>query len=339
MTTLPQFQPEMLTRRSTRKILCFALAGVHSIDVCGPLEVFATANLFLPQGMPAYELQLASLDGQAIQTQAGLRLGADHALYQVDEDFDSLLICGGGAEAMQALMQGEEFRLWLHRVLPRFQRIVSICSGAMLLAATGLLAHKRATTHWRLAQLMQALFPDVQVDADAIFVSQHPYYTSAGVSSGIDLALALVEQDCGAAVSQAVARELVLYLRRSGGQNQYSQGLQLQFAQQPQIQQLVSEIWENPERDYSVAKLAEKVCMSERNFSRWFKQQTRQTPAQLVGQARLERAKYLLCSSDYPLQRIAELSGFGSSDALQRRFQQQLGISAGQFRSHFQTAG
>lgn len=338
MTTLPQFQPESVQAGSTRKILCFALDGVQSIDICGPLEVFASANLFLPKTRPAYELHVASLDGAPLKTQAGLRIAADHALYQVPSGFDSLVICGGAADAMQALMQASEFHAWLGRAPLNFQRIVSICSGAMLLAASGLLDYKRATTHWRLTELMQNLFPKVEVDANAIFVSQHPLYTSAGVTSGIDLALALVEQDCGGAVSQAVARELVLYLRRSGGQNQYSQGLQLQFQHQPQIQQLISEIWEQPERDYSIAKLAEKLCMSERNFSRWFKQQTQQTPAQLVAQARLEKAKYLLCSSDYPLQRVAELSGFGSSDALQRRFQKQLGISAAQFRTHFQTS-
>ncbi len=336
MTTLPQNQPNSIAPVAARKILCFALNGVQSIDLSGPLEVFASVNLFLPAGMPAYTLQLASMDGQPITTQAGLRIAVDCALEQVSGNYDSLLICGGSAEAMQAVLQAGFWPKWLQQHQTGFERIISICSGAILLAASGLLDQKRATTHWRLAETLQTLFPQVEVDANAIYTAQHPYYTSAGVSSGIDLALAIVERDCGIAVAQEVARELVLYLRRSGGQNQYSQGLRLQFQQQPLLHHLISEIWQHPERQHSVAALAAKVCMSERNFSRWFKQHTLQTPARFVTQARLERAKYLLSSSKLQLDRVAELSGFGSSDSLQRCFQKELGLSASQFRLHFQ---
>lgn len=336
MTTLPQNQPTDLSSVTQRKMLCFALSGVQSIDLCGPLEVFSSANLFMPAGRPLYKLSLVSLDGEAITTQADLRIAADFALHQIEADYDSLLICGGSAEAMQAVIQAGTLRDWLHQHRHQFRRIISICSGALLLAASGLLDHKRATTHWRLAPLLQQLFPKVEVDANAIFIEQDPFYTSAGVTSGIDLALALVERDCGITVAQEVARELVLYLRRSGGQNQYSQGLQQQFEQQPLLQSLISEIWEHPERDHSVAQLAAKVCMSERNFSRWFKQVTQQTPARFVAHARLERAKYLLSGTSMQLARVAELSGFGSSDSLQRVFLKSLGMSPGQFRLHFQ---
>ncbi len=224
---------------------------------------------------------------------------------------------------------------WLQERSPRTRRIASVCTGAFILAAAGFLDGRRATTHWNTCDRFQNMFPRVRVEPDAIFIAEPPFYTSAGVSAGIDLCLALVEADLGAQAALAVARELVLFLRRPGGQSQFSVGLEVQLTAESRLHRLVTRILEDPSGDLSVPALAARAGMSERNFSRSFRREVGTAPAHFVEQARVYRAKAFLESSDWTADRVADSAGFGSTDALHRAFQKHLGVSPMDYRSRF----
>jgi transcriptional regulator GlxA family with amidase domain len=332
--------PQILPTTRPRMIGFFALDGVQTLDVTGPMEVFALANRFRPG---SYDLILASQTGAAIQTHAGLALGPAHALNSLPKGLDTLVVCGGSEVAMRAAWADETDLCWLRARAPELRRIVSICTGAFVLAAAGLLDGRRAATHWAACDSFRQLFPAVTLEPDAIFVSDPPYYTSAGVTAGIDLSLALVEADCGANTALAIARELVLFLRRPGGQSQFSAGANLQSQGQSRLKQLVASILDDPGGQISgqgrtVPDLARSAGMSERNFARVFRAETGLTPARFVEEARLTRAKGLLETSDDPLDRIAERLGYGATDGLFRAFQKGLNISPGAYRARFSTA-
>ncbi len=323
-----------------RSIAFFALDGVQTLDVTGPMEVFALANR-VRSG--SYELMLASQSGAFIQTNAGLAIGPARQLTLLPEGLDTLVVCGGSEAAMRAAWATGTELSWLRARAPYLRRIVSICTGAYVLAATGLLDGRRATTHWAACDAFRQLFPAVKLEPDAIFVSDPPYYTSAGVTAGIDLSLALVEADQGFETALAIARELVLFLRRPGGQSQFSAGANLQSRGQSRLQLLVAAILDDPGGQISgqgrtVPDLARAVGMSERNFTRVFRAEAGLTPARFVEEARLTRAKGLLETSNDPLDRIAERAGYGASDGLYRAFQKELNVSPGAYRTRFSTA-
>ncbi len=323
-----------------RSIAFFALDGVQTLDVTGPMEVFALANRVQPG---SYDLMLASQSGAPIHTHAGLDIGPARQLTQLPEGLDTLVICGGSEAAMRAAWATGAELSWLRSRAPELRRIVSICTGAYVLAATGLLDGRRATTHWAAYDAFRQQFPAVTLEPDAIFVSDPPYYTSAGVTAGIDLSLALVEADRGAETALAIARELVLFLRRPGGQSQFSAGAKLQSQGQSRLQRLVASILDDPGgqatgQGRSVPELARAAGMSERNFARVFRAATGLTPARFVEEARLTRAKALLETGDDPLDRIAERAGYGASDGLYRAFHKELNISPGAYRARFSTA-
>lgn len=316
----------------TRKVALIGFHGSQSLDLVGPMEVFAMANRF--SGRQAYEVTLASIDGGEIVTSSGLTLARATALRDLPDDLDTVLIGGGEAEGLRALAE-TGLPAWLAGRVDRTRRIGSVCSGAFALAAAGLLDGRRATTHWASCEAMRTFRPAVRLEPDAIYVADPPFYTSAGITAGIDLCLAFVEDDCGPEVALAVARHLVLFMRRPGGQTQFSAGLEVQASSTPKLKRLLAEIVADPTGDLSLPALAERAGMTERTFSRVFAKDTGHTPAAFVDLARVDRAKALLESSDWPLARVAERSGFGSLDSLHRAFQKRVGITPGDYRERF----
>lgn len=320
-----------------RKIALVGFDGVQSLDLAGPFEVFSMASNFARK--PIYQPILASPAGGEIVCNSGLRLAGSVALADLPDDLDTVLV-GGGHEAGLRIMGDNETTLaWLRDRARTTRRMGSVCSGALILAASGLLDGRRATTHWGVCEEMRALRPAVKLEPDAIFVADPPFYTSAGVTAGIDLCLALVEADHGPDLALAVARNLVLFMRRPGGQTQYSAGLNVQAAATPRLRQLIADVAADPAADLTLPILAEKAGMSERTFSRVFVRETGLTPAAFVEAARLDRAKALLETSDWPLARIAERAGFGSLDGLHRAFQKRLGATPGAYRQRFGRVG
>ncbi|AIO36381.1 helix-turn-helix domain protein [Burkholderia cenocepacia] len=321
--------------RSARDIVVVGFDGVQSLDITGPMEVFAVANRHLPEHAAPYRLTLASPHGDDIVTHAGLRLAGPTALAALSERIDTIVIAGGSEAALRQAASDDSVLPWLQARIADTRRIASICTGAFVLAAGGWLNGKRATTHWNQCSTLQALCPDAHIEPDAIYVSDPPFHTSAGVTAGIDLCIALVEADCGAPTALAVARELVLFVHRPGGQAQFSVGLDIHASATPRMRALLTGIADDPTGDLGIAALAARMHMTERTFARRFRDETGQSPAQFVLAARIERAKALLERADWPLERIAERSGFGSVDALQRAFAKRVGVSPRDYRARF----
>lgn len=317
---------------STREIAVIGFPGFQALDIVGPMEVFAVANLCSPPGRKPYRITLASSQAGELVSHAGLRLAGVVALRDLPDDMDTIVVAGGNEQALREAAADHDLLRWLAERAGSARRVASVCVGAFLLASAGLLDGRRATTHWNFSALLQSMFPSVKVEPDAIFIATPPIYTSAGVTAGIDLCLSLVEADCGADVALAVARHLVLFMRRPGGQSQLSAAMQIQRDATPRLRQLLAALIENPIGDLSGAALAERACMSERTFARTFFRETGYTPASFVELARVERARSLLEKSVWPLERVAERSGFSSKDSLQRAFHKRIGVSPESYR-------
>jgi transcriptional regulator GlxA family with amidase domain len=327
-----------------RTIVLVAFDGCQALDVTGPWEVFAQARDRVGQAddagqRPAYDLVLASPNGGTVATTSGLQLGCTVTLASLAERIDTVLVAGGGRESVDRLASDPGLLDWLRSCAGRARRVGGVCTGAFALAAAGLLDGRRATTHWESCMRLAATYPAISVEADALFVADPPFYTSAGVSAGIDLALALVEADLGRSIALAVARELVLFLRRPGGQSQFSAGLEAQMGASDRMRDLVAWMTGHPEADLDVRALAIRVSMSERNFARVFRGETGQTPARFAEAIRVERAKSHLEDADWPLARLAERCGFGSVDSLHRAFRRRLGITPRDYRMRFSPLG
>ena len=319
-------------RPSCRKVALIGYRGAQSLDLIGPWEVFAMANRF--SGEALYELHLAAPTAGPIICNSGLSLGEAVAVAALPAGLDTILVAGGDEAGLNAVSDSPVVN-WLRLRALDTRRVGSVCSGAFVLAAAGLLDGRRATTHWEVCGDLQADHPLVQVEPDSIFVADPPIYTSAGVTAGIDLCLSFVENDCGPELALAVARNLVLFMRRPGGQTQFSAGLNVQSAATPRLRTLISEIMAQPVGDLSLAALAARVGMTERTFSRVFQREMNATPAAFVEAARVDRAKALLETSDWPLARVAERAGFGSLDALHRAFIKRVRATPGEYRQRF----
>lgn len=329
--------PASSPRVRDRHVVLVAFDGLQSLDLIGPLEVFAKANLYSPSSGHApfrYVPVIASPSGGEIRTSSGLCIGRTAALHELPRDIDTILISGGTTQAIRAAATSPGLRHWLHEHSTA-RRLGSICTGAFVLANAGLLDGRRATTHWQSCDLLKQSYPAIDVEADALFVRDGNIYTSAGVTSGIDLSLAMVEQDLGAKAALSVARDLVLYLRRPGGQSQFSAGLAAQARTGGRFDDLLIWIADNPDADLSLPSLAERAAMSERNFGRVFARDTGMTPACYVECVRLDRAKLYLESTNWPLARIAERSGLGSVATLIRAFGRRVGITPDAYRQRF----
>lgn len=307
--------------------------AVQMLDVAGPLQVFATANDIVAQSnrTPPYALRVVAKGGGSVTASAGLGLAVE-ALSPVETALDTLVIAGGqGVEAAAADATLVE---WIRARATVARRIASVCTGAFLLAASGVLDHRRAATHWSVSADLARRFPAVQVEPDPIFVHDGPVWTSAGVTAGIDLALALVEEDLGRDVALAVARYLVVFLKRPGGQAQFSVALSLQAAED---RFGALHVWINAHlaHDLSLPNLAARAGMSDRSFSRHYRKATGLTPARAVERLRVEGARHLLSESRLPVKRIVQQCGFGSEETMRRSFLRLLATTPQDYRARF----
>ena len=316
---------------SGRRVVVLAVPPVDEFDLVCPIQVFGTANRLA--GKPVYNIQVVTNGKDAqVQGEGGvLSFVAETSYKALDENFDSLLlVCGLGTRNArdQALFA------WLRRVARKVRRVGSVCVGSFLLAEAGLLNERRATSHWRFSKELARRYPSVKVESELVWVKDENIYTSAGISAGIDLALAWVEEDCGAAIAQEVARELVLFLRRSGGQKQLSVSLSAQASEMKAIQELQLWITDNLRKRLSVQVLADRVAMSARNFERVFTREVGRTPSQYVLQARVEAVRRQLERTDRGLKQIAAACGFGSTDVMRRSFARLVGVTPNQYRQN-----
>lgn len=321
---------------ASHRVIIAVFPDVDLLDVTGPAEVFAVANREM-SGQSPYEVLLAGRDGGQVRTSAGVRLATDLTFDEVGERVDTLVVPGAvdrdGAPVIDpALVE------WIGTTARHARRVASVCVGAHLLAAAGLLSGRTATTHWATADRLATDHPDVTVDPDPIYVRSGKVWTGAGISACMDLALALVAEDHGERPALAVARQLVMYLKRQGGQSQFSVPLWQAPAERRDIDELRAWITANLTADLSAAALAERMRLSERHFSRVFRKETGSTVAAYVEAARVEAARRLLESGDEPLERVATASGLGSVETLHRAFRRRLGTTPAAYRRRFRTA-
>lgn len=317
-----------------RRIFVLAFPQAKLLDATGPCEVFADANRAL--GRSAYSVELVSTAAGSVETSSGVQLVARRGYAEVRDPIDTLLISGGPGVTQAA---GDRSLLrWLRRSAPRVRRLGSVCTGAFLLAAAGLLDGRRATTHWAFCDQLAREHARITVDPDPIFVCDGNVYTSAGVTAGMDLALALVESDLGRDVALSVARNLVMFVRRPGGQSQFSAPLELQAAERAPLRDLQAWVVEHLAADLSVEALARQVHMSVRNFSRAFRREMGCTPARFVERLRVEGVRRRLEESDAGLEQIARDCGFASSDAMRRSFVRLVRVAPSDYRTRFHGA-
>jgi transcriptional regulator GlxA family with amidase domain len=315
-----------------RRIEILAFPGVQLLDVSGPLQVFATANdIAIKQGGDRPYLPVVVSTQTRVATSSGLDIGTDRLATR--GAVDTLVIAGGPGSDVAA--SDEKVRSWLIRRARRARRIASVCTGAFILAEAGLLKGLRATTHWAYCDELSRRFPSIRVERDPIFVREGRVWTSAGVTSGIDLALALVEQDLGRKIALAVAQYLVVFLKRPGGQAQFSAALTLQEADDDAFGRLHGWMLANLSGDLSLGALASRCGMSERSFSRHYAAATGMTPAKGVEALRVDAARRLLVDTRLSVKRIARKCGFRSEETMRRSFQRIAGAPPSQVRARF----
>ena len=300
--------------------------GVQSLDVTGPLEVFAHAG--------GYEITTASPGGRSVRTSSGLRLAPDASLHEVASPPDLLIVPGGRA----ACRRDPELGAWLRRHAREAGRLVSVCTGVFLLAEAGLLTGRRVTTHWAHCGELADQYPDISVDPEPVFIKDGNLATSAGITAGIDLALAMVEDDLGRDAALAVARELVVFLRRPGSQAQFSAQLSAQVAERAPLREVQQWIAEHPAADLSVEALAGRASLSLRHFARAFAAETGVSPGQYVGRVRIEAARRRLEDTAEGIEETARACGYGTPEAMRRAFVRTLGVSPAEYRRRFRPA-
>ena len=323
-----------------RRVVFVGFPNVQVLDVTGPLEVFGrTSRWLIEQGHrvdPAYDVERVAAKAGAVATSSALGLVANRAFRHVHTGVDTLLVAGGpGADAAAT---DTALLAWLRRMAHRVRRIGSVCTGKFVLAAAGLLDGRRASTRWASCVKLARLYPKIAVEADPIFVKDGNVYTSAGVTAGMDLALALVEEDYGRDVALQVARRLVLFLHRPGGQSQFSAQLSVQVADREPLRDLQGWIADHVCADLTVQALAERVAMSPRNFARLFTCETGMTPARFVEAIRVEAARRRLEESAQAVEGVAEVSGFGSAETMRRAFLRVVRVAPSAYRSRFRSA-
>ncbi len=314
-----------------KTVVLVAFEGVQMLDVVGPSDVFGKVEQ-LRSG--SYQLVVASPIGGEVRSNSGLVLSRTISLAELSGSIDTVLIAGSDEAGLRSVINDTGLVDWIKRAKASGAcRVGSVCTGAFVLAAAGLLEGKRATTHWSSCAELARLCPSTLIEAASIYTVDPPIYTSAGVTAGIDLALAMVEEDFGRAIAAEVARELVLFLRRPSRQPQLSAGLVAQTSTSNRLQDLITWIVDNPAADLSVNTLADRAGMSERNLARVFRHQTGATLSRFVEQTRLEHSRDLLENSDWSLDRIAERAGFGSIDAFRSAFRRRYQSTPGEYRN------
>jgi transcriptional regulator GlxA family with amidase domain len=307
---------------------------MQALDLVGPMDAFAAVTLADGKGRrrPGYELLTIGFDPTPVQAECGLLLTPQFTTATAPK-LDTLMIPGGCA--MREAKTAGKASAWISSQLRQTRRVAAVCTGVYALAATGLLNERRVTTHWRYAQDLAQRYPAIVVDAGAIFLKDGPFYTSAGITAGIDLTLALIEEDYGLSVALTIARELVVYLKRSGGQEQYSEPLQFQTQSTDRVANIVGWIVANLRQDLSVECLAAKANLGPRHFSRRFQRAFGTTPAAFVETLRMEEARRRLGGEHDTIERVAISVGFHSDDVFRRTFERHFGISPSAYRSRF----
>lgn len=313
-----------------RKVVIVGFPGVQALDVVGPHDVFSTASLLTDGG---YDVVVASAGGQPVGTATGLSFQAA-ALPDPDDPLDTVVLPGGGG--VDDARTDSELVTWIKAVAGTARRVVTVCTGAFLAAEAGLLDGCRVTTHWAFAGRLAREFPAVDVDPDPIFVrSSDTVWTAAGVTAGIDLALSLVEDDHGTELAQTVARYLVLYLRRPGGQTQFAAPVWMPRAKRPSIREVQEAIESEPGGSHSIGELARRATMSPRHFTRVFTDEVGEAPGHYVERIRTEAARRQLEETDDTVVAIASRCGFGTAETMRRNFIRRVGVSPDQYRKAF----
>jgi len=319
-----------------RPVRIVTYPGVEIIDLTGPMEVFAFANNALQQSgvcsKLAYPMEVLAAKPGPLKSSCGLQIIAEKAYIEVNEDIDTLLIAG--SPDVNCLLCDSALQSWIRNITPKVRRLASICTGAFLLAETGLLDGRRATSHWDYCDRLARDYPAVNVEPNRIFVRDGCISTSGGITSGIDLALSMVEEDWGSELALLVARYLVVFLKRPGGQSQFSAYL-TSDASRPEIKDLQTWIMLNLTQDLRVEALAERMRMSTRNFARFFSTETGLTPAKFVEMARIDAARHYLGSTQLSVETVAAKSGFGDAERMRRAFIRQLSINPQSYRERF----
>ena len=333
MTETPQNTPKRNRDEGPKSIEFVIYEDSNVLDIAGPLQVLTSCNeLLARRGQhPAYKPDVVAATPGLIQTSSGLGVAASK-LPDILAPLDTLVVCGG--YGVRRAVENAELLDWLIARTSKARRVASVCTGAFLLAAAGLLTGRRAVTHWAHCDELADAYPDIHVEAEPIFVEDGNVWTSAGVTSGIDLMLALVERDLGRDIALAVARQIVVYLKRPGGQAQFSAELELQD-RSDRFEGLHTWLKDNLDGDLSVANLASSAGMSERSFNRRYKEATGVTPARAVERIRVETAQRYLCGSDFLVKEIAQRCGFGTEETMRRSFIRQLGTAPSEFRKRF----
>jgi transcriptional regulator GlxA family with amidase domain len=306
--------------------------NAQSLDICGPLDAFLEANRQAPTKCN-YEVRLLSAGKERTVKAGAMSLTADNSILEDTASIDTLLVAG--TPDYGKAYGATELHAWLRRQAPRCRRHGSVCTGAFFLGAAGLLDGSNVTTHWQHATELAERFPAAKIVPDQIFVQDGALWTSAGVTAGIDLALKLIEDDHGRDVALSVARRLVVFLKRPGGQSQFSAHLAAQLAAEGRIQSVQHWILDHLSLDLTVKTLALRAAMSVRNFTRVFQEEAGITPADFVEMARVDSARRLLEDTDKPLQRVASSSGFANPDTMRRAFLRRIGTGPSEYRERF----
>jgi transcriptional regulator GlxA family with amidase domain len=321
MTSAPSLQ--------TLTIVLLGYDGVQTLDLAGPLDAFNAATSAQPL---AYRTLTVSLTGEAFVSEGGLRITPDCAIDAAGH-IDTLIVPGGSGLRREGVAAAVSAALV--RQAATCRRIVSVCTGIYGVAASGLLDGRRVTTHWRFADDVAQRFPAVRVDCNSIFIKDGCFYTSAGITAAIDLSLALIEEDYGPKLALGVARDLVVYVKRAGGQRQFSEPLQFQARAGDRFADLAAWIVAHLDQDLSVERLAARMSLSPRQFSRRFAEAFGQSPSTQIETLRLDAARHHLSASQAPVEAIARTVGFHSDDAFRRAFLRRFDISPGEYRRRF----
>ncbi|CAE6911160.1 HTH-type transcriptional regulator CdhR [Paraburkholderia domus] len=330
---------DLSVRCRVRTVDVVVYPGFKAIEAVGTVHVFDYANAHLRNAgqPPVYDIQIAAPEAGFVRSDTLIVLEAQKALNSLS--LPDIAIVVGAREIERVLAETPTLVDWCQAVSPRVSRMVGMCSGSFFLAEAGLLNGRRATTHWSVARLLQQRYPAVIVESDSIFIRDGAIWTSAGVTAGMDMALAMVEEDLGREIALAVARDLVVYLKRPGGQSQFSVSLNSQMTAHPTIRRVQEWILASLDRDVTIGELARRAVMSERNFARVFVRETGHRPAEFVEIARVEMARRLLEEGDLPMKAVAACSGFHSDDQMRRAFQRRCGVTPGAYRLRFAGTG
>ena len=321
----------------TRNVVIVAYPGMQSLDAVGPFEVFAGATrVATSTGTRGYSVGLVSVGAGPVPSGSGIELGTD-PLPPPEERIDTLVLPGG--DQARSARSDTALMAWIAATAPRCRRVATVCTGAFIAAEAGLLEGRRVTTHWASAGQLAAEYPGLEVDADPIYIRDGKYWTSAGVTAGIDLALALVEEDLGSDVAQTVARWLVMFLHRPGGQTQFSSPVWVPRAERSTVRAVQHLVESAPAGDHRLPALAAAASMSVRHFTRVFTDEVGETPGRFVERVRLEAARRALETTTDTLEVVADACGFGSAETLRRVFQRRLNVAPDSYRRRFRTGG